>query len=149
MVSIPQPLTLALIALAGGLVGALLQAALTRNLERSKFIRENRRTTYHDFLSALGKLSMYTAGTPEHTSAKAIVAESRLRIGLFGSRDTVRLLANLFENSASFNSPLDQHRLYLVVLAMRRDSVGHDDKGIKVDLMSLMFSSAGPRSNDD
>ena len=139
----PEPIIVALIALSGAMVGAVLQAALTRSFEKSKFIRDNRRAAYQDFLTSLADLSLHDPSSPEHRKAKALLAETRCRIALFGSKNVVQLLADIFVNSTTFENPMDQYRLYQVILEMRRDSIGWKDRGIKVDLHLLIFASAG------
>jgi hypothetical protein len=139
---------LALIAFGGGLVGALVQATLTSRFERSKFIRDNRRSAYQDLLTGLANLSAYEANERELAKARALVIEARCRIGLFGSKNVVQLLADVFENSTSFKAPMDQHRLHQVMLEMRRDSVGSEDRGIKIDLSALVFASAHEKDKE-
>jgi hypothetical protein len=144
----PEPITVALIALGAGLLGALFQSVLAGRFEKSKFVRDQRREAYEQFVSALAELSIYAGGGPEMLLAKAKLVTSRSRIALFGSKEVVSWAAHLFENSVSFECPLDQHRLYELLLAMRRDSVGHDDRGIKVELFALVFANAGNEGNE-
>ena len=141
----PEPVIVALIALSGAMVGAILQAALTRSFEKSKFVRDNRKAAYQDFLSALADLSLHDPRSSEYAKARALLAQTRCRIALFGSKNVVQLLANTFENSVTFKDPLDQYRLYQVILEMRRDSMGWKDRGIKVDLHQLIFASASEK----
>jgi len=139
---LPEPVIVAIIALSGAFVGAILQAALAGRFEKSKFVRDNQRDAYQDFLVALGNLSVFKPNTPNHDQEKSMIAQTRCRIALFGSQHVVQLLAHLFENTVTFDKPMDQMRLYEVILAMRRDSIGSKDRGIKVDLFSLVFASA-------
>ena len=137
----PEPIVVALIALGAALLGALVQAILASRFEHSKFVRDQRRESYEQFLTALAEQSIHASGGKDLVSANAKLAAARPKIALFGSKKVVALAARLFTNTNSFQSPEDQDRYSELILAMRRDSVGRDDYNIKVHLMGLLFAS--------
>lgn len=131
----------AMIGFGGVLVGAMLSAWFTRLYEKHRFYRDNQRQAYSLFLSSLAGLAAYQDDAPEHREAKRGLIEARCQIALFGSPIAIRGLAAIFEKFADFRTPLAQAHLWELISTMRRDSGGKYEKGLKVELASLVVST--------
>lgn len=141
-------LLLALVALAGALIGGLLQAWSNRRVERGRFFRENKREMYGSFLTSLATLSIYSEGAPEILTAKMSMAEARCRIGLYSSPEVIQLVARIFEQN-DLTTAKGQADLSRAVAAMRRDVGLRGGQALESDLMSLIFTTpadAPPKS---
>jgi len=139
--TISQPLLTAIVALAAAIMGGLVQAWWNRSFERQKFVRDQKRELYSSFLSALAKLSIYIEGSVDHLAAKALMAEVRCRIGLYGSPAVIRAVAAIFDFS-DLTTIEGQAVMAKAVAAMREDSGASLADVTSDQLSSLVFRRA-------
>ena len=136
-----EDLKIALIGLAAGAIGGLLQAWLTRRSEWSRFMRDNKREAYANLMSSIAVLAFYPATSDQALRAKAAVAELRCRIALFGSSKVIQTLGLVFERNADLASPAGQSDFADAMLVMREDMGRSFERSLKEHLRRLVFHS--------
>ena len=130
---------LALVSVASAALGFLLKEFLARQSDSKRFERDNKRDIYGAFLSAIASLTVHKDYKEEIQKANIMIIETKFRIGLYGSKEVIQAIAEMFKNS-NFNNVEGQRNLTKVVAAMRSDTGMSVIDGEVDSLHELLFN---------
>jgi hypothetical protein len=138
----------AIVGLLGVMLGAILTAWFTRRQEQKRFYRDSQRQAYSLFLSSLSGLATFPSDSPAYIEARKGLIEARCQIALYGSPQAIRILAGIFERYSDFQSILAQAHLSDLITQMRYDSGGRHERGLRVELASLVISTVSSEKSE-
>jgi len=150
------PLLVALMGFIGGISGTVLGSYLTAKHAREKDISELRVAAYNKFFAGQAKLlqvrySQLPAEQAEqlHRQYQQEVKEARFQIGVFGTPEVIRALADWFAviEGPNPDSPDPWKQDVKIYQAMRREILGAEngrvDDGVLYDLL-FKYGNAPP-----
>lgn len=127
-----------LIGIIGVLTGAAVQAVLSSYFEPKRSVRTERVAAYKALMKAVSVNFREQQFNWDDVVIDASFREACLGVALYGSQNVLRTMAGVIERDGIPEQFFDAHRLYELILAMRRDVIGHQDHGSKIDLYSVM-----------
>lgn len=113
---------------------------IQRKLDAERHFREMQSQTYTDFIRAIVGLAMYKDGN-ENLKFKALLAEARGRLAIYGSSAVVCASAKLFKQFGSLTSDKAQQAFVKTVQKMRDGSVTTIGKSEDDDIWTLLFGN--------
>lgn len=123
--------------------GAFLGALLTRWTEKFKHLQELRSAAYVDFLRGFAKVAVAQKdGRRDDIQERegiTLVADSKARIGIYGSKAVVQALADFAGRGNQTQTPEGRKALIDMWVVMRRESVGGDEEYESIN--KLLFGS--------
>jgi len=132
-------MSIAVFSILGIVVGASLQYLFSRFLEERKHKRLLQTEAYADFLRSVAEATHLDSSVNEG-QVHARIADARARIGLYGSPDVVRLLAE-FERAGNAIISKEQHESFVLLIQAMRG----DDKVGSADLELVLLGSSEAR----
>lgn len=130
------------VGLCGVVIGALLQAFLTRRNQKANQLTELQNKSYADFLNAASKIAVAQRKNERKKvdSELANLADSKSRICVYGDSIVVQHLASFLRAGGTLQT--EQEILAFTNLCVQiRKSIGMDDKSLlSEDISQLLFS---------
>ena len=126
---------IAILPLAGVLIGAGLQYLSSTSLERRKHLSSLRAAAYADYFRAVSSLA--TEG--RSSAAVSALADAKSRICLYGSPSVLTRLAQLERNGANLASPEARTAILYVVAEARKDTTFNGASVADADLSVILF----------
>ena len=126
---------LALLPLAGGIVGAFVQSFLHSRREQSNQQQTLKIKAYTDFLQAAAALSGKDGS--KHNEARTLLTDARLRILIYGSQEVISNIAIFDRTGSRANTPEGRNTFLPIISSMRSE----DSKGKikKEDMLRILF----------
>jgi hypothetical protein len=127
-------------------IGAVFGAFLARRTEEFKHLQELRSTAYADFVRgvasaaerAQGDSRRDEHGTTEQPRGRALVADSRARIAIYGGKDVVHSLSEFIALGAQTCNPQGMQAFAALCRSMRAET-GREQVPIE-DTRRILFS---------
>lgn len=135
---------LALLPLAGVIVGAGLQHYFSRSAERLKQVDILRTQAYVDYLRVVAKFAQLAKSSPvERVSLFGEAADAKTRICIYGSRRAIELLAEFERKGANLSSPDAMQTFVSLCSQMRSEGVVVREPVLEKDIELVLF---GPQT---
>jgi hypothetical protein len=129
-----NPWALAVLPLAGVVVGALLQSWLGEYAERHKQLELLKSEAYADYLKAVAARTLLRSDEERVTSFRAL-AEAKARIAVYGSDKVLRALARFDQAGAVLTDEHSAAEFVKLVSAMRPTKASSLDQEIRIALL--------------
>jgi hypothetical protein len=125
----------------GGILGAVMQYVLSQRSERLRAVEMRRTEAYVNLIKAISALATMggETGLPLQ-QLRALYAESRARIAIYGSTDVVARMVELLRLTNA-TGPERAARLAVVVAAMRAEGLGTEGRLPDGFIEDLLFAS--------
>jgi hypothetical protein len=134
----------------GGILGAVMQYVLSQRSERQRGVEARRTEAYVNLIKAVATMATAGAeGAPPVREIRALYAESRARIAVYGSAAVVGRIVELLQSAGAVESERAT-RLAMVVRAMREEGLGSAGSladGVIEDLLFSADALIAPRAN--
>jgi hypothetical protein len=134
-----------LLPLAGVVIGASLQYYFSRSSEQRKQLALLRTQAYVDFLSSVAKLAQAAkANQAERFRLLAEAADSKTRICIYGSKESIALLAEFERKGAQLDSKDSIGVFIRLCSQMRKEGLSAEPTLPKEDLEIVLFGPGRP-----
>jgi hypothetical protein len=130
----------ALLPLAGVLLGAALQFLLGRAGEREKHLASLRSQAYADYLQAVAAAA-HINSDEAYLDALKSAADAKARIAVYGTASVIKMLARFEREGAALNTDAAVKAFVGLVSAMRPDSGGVTDQDLRLVLVGQESST--------
>lgn len=136
-------LIIAVLPLAGVVLGAVLQFLLGRAGEKRKHLEALQSEAYSDYLRSVAAAA-HLRSDEDLVEALKLAADAKARIAVYGSRSVIEALAKFEESGAVLNNDLSTESFIALVSAMRHEKSGVQSKDIHVVLLGAAQQGAQP-----
>ncbi|MBE0494105.1 MAG: hypothetical protein IBX48_07150 [Thiomicrospira sp.] len=132
---------IAITSLAGLILGAVLQFIFTKYLQSKKHQRNMRATAYADYLLCVSEHA--NLGLQENSVdgrlLAAKTADAKCRISLYGASDVISSFAKFERLGATMKTPEQCRSFTEMVVAMRKDTLGGNEKVSAKDIETVVL----------
>ena len=128
-----------LIALAGVIIGGLLQFLFNRFSSKSDFERNTELKAYMLYLEAVSGITICQNSTDQDGYMKnlKLLTEAKAKIAIVGSNNTINALVN-FEKNGPVVKDIKSKKLFINIINSMRDSLRKNDKVLVNDITILI-----------
>ncbi len=135
-------LIVAIVGIAGILVGVAAQYSFARRTEAARHFQELRTQAYVDFIKSTAAIAIAQRNQdPDREfDASILMTDAKARIAIYGSPSVTAAIADFFRNHGALTSP-DAFRSYVrIVSTMRADTPGGEGPIPNIDIGQLILS---------
>jgi hypothetical protein len=137
-----EPLLIAIFGFLSAALGAGLHALFQRWASKDDHLRQQKIDSYASYFNEIAQLS-HSLTTEERARAKAIIAEARGRIALYGSPDVIEAMTTAFRCGPIQDKDLNIHAA--TIRSMRTDADLADGHPSDQALFEMLFGTEEKR----
>ena len=131
---------IAVVGLLGVLVGAIIQAVLTRINQKDDFIRQKKTEAYLLFFSGVAELA-HAEDREKETTALAKIAQARGQCALYAGDEVLERMTDAWRKGPISQDDLPIHAA--MIRAMRKDTLGAKSETTDAVLFETVYGAGG------